>query len=156
LAPGHARMNWRLRGTHPACHRCGAGVAPRTVPLAGSRRTLKEQLDPKHSALPGLQAIVADRGYTGLGSLAASHGLNLDIMVPPAPPMLPPTKPGGEWRKSLVPSHRCARSTRSRTRSPGSGCGGDCRALMTALGAQTWPEGACLAYLCGRLRVEPT
>ena len=55
--------------------------------------------DPKHPALPGLQAIVADRGYTGLLTLATSHGLNLDIKVPPAPPMLPPTKPGGKWRK---------------------------------------------------------
>ena len=27
---------------------------------------------------------------------------------------------------------------------------------QTALGAQTWLEVACVAYLCGRLRVEPT
>ena len=27
---------------------------------------------------------------------------------------------------------------------------------QTALGAQTWMEVACVAYLCGRLRVEPT
>ena len=26
----------------------------------------------------------------------------------------------------------------------------------TALGAKTWLEVACLAYLCGRLRAEPT
>jgi transposase len=26
----------------------------------------------------------------------------------------------------------------------------------TALGAQSWMEVACVAYLCGRLRVEPT
>ena len=31
-----------------------------------ARRILREQLDPKHPALPGLRAIVADRGYTGL------------------------------------------------------------------------------------------
>jgi hypothetical protein len=27
---------------------------------------------------------------------------------------------------------------------------------QTALGAQTWLEVACVAYLCGRLRIEPT
>ncbi|MDQ6722219.1 MAG: hypothetical protein M3003_15680 [Candidatus Dormibacteraeota bacterium] len=27
---------------------------------------------------------------------------------------------------------------------------------QTALGAQKWPQVACVAYLCGRLRVEPT
>jgi hypothetical protein len=27
---------------------------------------------------------------------------------------------------------------------------------QTALDAQTWLEVACVAYLCGRLRVEPT
>jgi hypothetical protein len=27
---------------------------------------------------------------------------------------------------------------------------------QTALGAQTWLEAACVAYLGGRLRVEPT
>jgi hypothetical protein len=26
----------------------------------------------------------------------------------------------------------------------------------TRLGAQTWLEVACVAYLCGRLRAEPT
>ncbi len=56
------------------------------------RRILKAQLDPQHLALPGLQAIVADRGYTGLAALASGHGVNLDIKVPPAPPMLPPAK----------------------------------------------------------------
>ena len=38
---------------------------------------------------------------------------------------------------------------------------GMCRRLsrcyeQTPLGAQTWMEVACVAYLCGRLRVEPT
>jgi transposase len=27
---------------------------------------------------------------------------------------------------------------------------------QTSLGGQTWMEVACVAYLCGRLRVEPT
>jgi Putative transposase of IS4/5 family (DUF4096)/Transposase DDE domain len=47
--------------------------------VQSARAFLKEQLDPKHSALPGLQAIVAERGYTGLLALTKSHGLNLDI-----------------------------------------------------------------------------
>ena len=62
-------------------------------------RILRDQLDAppaQQPKLPGLQAIVADRGYTGL---AASHGLNLDIKRPPASPVLPPAKPGGKWRK---------------------------------------------------------
>jgi hypothetical protein len=67
--------------------------------VQSARKFLKAQLDPKHPALPGLQAIVADRGYGGLASLAASHGLNLDIKKPPAPPMLPPAKPGGKPRR---------------------------------------------------------
>ncbi|MEX1173482.1 MAG: hypothetical protein WEG56_12825 [Chloroflexota bacterium] len=64
--------------------------------VQSARTFLKEQLDPKHPSLPGLQAIVADRDYTGLAALAASHGLNLDIQVPPAAPMLPPARPGGK------------------------------------------------------------
>ena len=49
--------------------------------VQSARAFLKDQLDPKHSALPGLQAIVADRGYGGLLALTKSHGLNLDIKV---------------------------------------------------------------------------
>jgi transposase len=114
--------------------------------------------DPKHPALPGLQAIVADRGYTGLLALATSHGLNLDIKVPPAPPMLPPTKPGGKWRKGkrvFTPLRPLYKVENAFARL------GMWRRLsrcyeQTALGAQTWMEVACVAYLCGRLRVEPT
>jgi hypothetical protein len=60
--------------------------------VQSARKFLHEQLDPKQPALPGLQAIVADRGCTGLAALAA----------------------------------------------------------------QTWMEVACVAYLCGRLPIEPT
>lgn len=119
---------------------------------------MKEQLDPKHPALPGLQAIVADRGYTGLLTLANSHGLNLDIKVPPSPPMLPPPKPGGKPRKGkrvFTPLRPLYKVENAFARL------GMWRRLsrcyeQTALGARTWLEVACVAYLCGRLRVEPT
>jgi putative transposase len=68
--------------------------------VQAARKFLAPQLDPKHPALPGLQAIVADRGYTGLGALAASHGLVLDIKRPPTPALLPPKKPGGKPRRA--------------------------------------------------------
>ena len=68
--------------------------------VQSARRLLGPQLDPRHPALPGPQAIVADRGYRGLGALAASHGLNLEIKVPPAPALLPPRKPGGKPRRA--------------------------------------------------------
>jgi len=126
--------------------------------VQSARKFLREQLDPKHPALPGLQAIVADRGYAGLAALAASHGLNLDIKKPPAPPMLPPAKPGGKWRKgkrTFTPLRPLYKVETAFARL------GMWRRLsrcyeQTALGAQTWLEVACVAYLCGRLRVEPT
>ena len=126
--------------------------------VQSARKFLKQQLDPGHPALLGLQAIVADRGYGGLAALANSHGLNLDIKVPPAPPMLPPTKPGGKPRKgkrTFTPLRPLYKVENAFARL------GMWRRLsscfeQTALGAQTWLEVACVAYLCGRLRVEPT
>lgn len=126
--------------------------------VQSARRFLKEQLDPKHPALPALRAIVADRGYTGLAALAAGHGLNLDIKRPPAPPTLPPARPGGKPRRGkrvftpLAPLYKVENAFARL---------GMWRRLsrcyeQTALGAQTWLEVACVAYLCGRLRVEPT
>jgi putative transposase len=46
--------------------------------VQAARRILKEQLDPNHPALPGLQTIMGDRGYAGLAALATGHGLKLD------------------------------------------------------------------------------
>ena len=129
--------------------------------VQSARRILKEQLDAplaQQPKLPGLKAIVADRGYTGLAALANGHGLALDIKRPPAAPTLPPAKPGGKPRKGkrtftpLAPLYK-VENTFARL--------GMWRRLsrcyeQTALGAQTWLEVACVAYLCGRLRVEPT
>ena len=126
--------------------------------VQSARRILKAQLDSKHRALPGLRAIVADRGYTGLAALAAGHGLKLDIKRPPPAPMLPPARPGGTPRRGkrvftpLAPLYK-VENVFARL--------GMWRRLsrcyeQTALGAQTWLEVACVAYLCGTLRVEPT
>jgi transposase len=118
--------------------------------VQSARRILKDQLDAppaQQPKLPGLQAIVADRGYTGLAALAHGHGLALDIKRPPAAPMLPPAKPGGKPRRASAPSRR---STRSRTSSPASACGGGCRAATSRprsaprLGSRwhAWPTSA--------------
>jgi transposase len=108
--------------------------------------------------LPGLQAIVADRGYTGLAALAASHNLALDIKRRPAAPKRSPAKPGGKPRKgrrTFTPLRPLYKVENAFARL------GMWRRLsrcyqQTARGAQTWVEVACVAYLCGRLRVEPT
>lgn len=107
--------------------------------------------------LPRVQAIVADRGYSGLDKLATRKHLALDIKRPPKlvpPPVLPGQKPKkpkcvftplallykvenafarlGTWRRLS----RCYEG------SPES--------------ARAWLEVACVGYLFGRLRVEPT
>jgi putative transposase len=115
------------------------------------------QLDPQHPAFPGLRAIVADRGYTGLAALARSRGLNLDIKKPPARPLLP-AKPGKKAKRApgvftpIAPLYKVENAFARL---------GMWRRLsrcyeQTAIGARTWMEVACLAYLCGRFRVEPT
>lgn len=78
----------------PPVHRGVKGTIPRRDivdarphDVQAARRILMDQLDLKHPALPGHQAIVADRGYTRLLALANNLGLNLDIRVPPAPPV---------------------------------------------------------------------
>ncbi len=71
--------------------------------------------------------------------------------------MLPPAKPGGKPRKGtpvftpLRPLYKVENAFArlgmwrlSRCYEP------------TAREAQTWVEVACVAYLCGRLRIEPT
>ena len=88
----------------------------------------------------------------------ASHNLALDIKRPPPAPVLPPAKPGGKPRKgkrTFTPLRPLYKVENAFARL------GMWRRLsrcyeQTALGAQTWMEVACVAYLCGRLRVEPT
>jgi transposase len=123
-----------------------------------ARRILTEQLDQKRgSAFPGLRAIVADRGYTGLRALATNHGLALDIKRPPALQPLP-AMPGRKPKKPkrvftpLAPLYKVENAFARL---------GMWRRLsrcyeQTEAGAKTWMEVACVAYLCGRLRIEPT
>ena len=61
-------------------------------------------------------------------------------------------------RSPSVPSRRSPRSTRSRTRLRGSGCGGGCRAATSRPRPAQRPGWRSRASptLCGRLRVEPT
>ncbi len=98
-----------------------------------------------------------DRGYTGLATLTASHGLNLDIKRPPAPTILLPAKPGGKPRKAprkFTPIKPLYKVENAFARL------GTWRRLArcyeeTSLGAKTWLDVAAVAYLCARLRVEP-
>jgi putative transposase len=125
--------------------------------VQAARKILGEQLDPKCPAFPGLQAIVADRGYAGLAALAKNHGLALDIKKPPSRPLLP-AKPGQKPKKgpgAFTPLRPLYKVEHAFARL------GMWRRLsrcyeQTSEGAKTWMEVACLAYLCGRLRVEPT
>lgn len=126
--------------------------------VQAARKILGEQLNPAKPAFPSLRAIVADRGYTGLAALTTSHGLVLDIKRPPTPGMLPPAKPRGKPRRGprkftpIKPLYK-VENVFARL--------GMWRRLArcyeeTSLGAKTWLDVACVAYLCGRLRVEPT
>jgi transposase len=107
--------------------------------------------------LQRVQAIVADRGYTALDKLAARRHLALDIKVPPKSPPLP-VLPGQKPKKPervftpLAPLYKVEnafarlgtwrRLSRCYEGSPES--------------ARAWLEVACVGYLFGRLRVEPT
>ena len=92
---------------------------------------------------------MADRGYRDHQTLADSLGLNLDIKVPPAPPMLPPRKPSGKPRRGkrvftpLRPLYKVENAfARLGTWRRLSRC-----YEQTALGAQTWMEVACVASI---------
>jgi putative transposase len=119
--------------------------------VQAARAFLAPQLDANHPTLPGLKAIVADRGYTGLAALAAKHNLALDIKRSPAPALLPPKKPGGKPRKAprvftpLRPLYK-VENTWARL--------GMCRRLSrcyeeTALGAKAWLEVAASPICAG-------
>jgi hypothetical protein len=102
---------------------------------------------------------IPDRRQIGLTTYDAKDP---DTSYPPIrplrPPMLPPAKPGGKPRRGkrvFTPLRPLYKVENAFARL------GMWRRLsrcyeQTPLGAQTWLEAACVAYLCGRLRAEPT
>ena len=104
------------------------------------RELIAERLD----ELPGIQAIIADRGYRGLAKLAARKHVGLDIKTPPQ---------GTTGFTPLWPPYKVEHAS-----SRGSGGGGGCRAAYegTEASARAWLEVASMGYLLTRLRAEPT
>ena len=99
-------------------------------------------LDAALPALGTVQAVVADRGYRGLGKMAVKKGMRLDIKAPPK---------GTVGFTPIAPlyrvEHAFARLGRWRRLSR-------CYA-GTAESARAWLEVPALGYLFARPRVEP-
>ena len=99
-------------------------------------------LDTTLPALGTVQAMVADRGYRGLGKMANKRRIRLDIKAPPK---------GTSGFTPIAPlyrvEHAFARLGRWRRLSR---CYEGC-----AESARAWLEVAALGYLFARLRVEP-
>jgi len=99
-------------------------------------------LDATLQALGTVQAVVADRGYRGLGKMAAERGIKLDIKAPPKGTVgFTPIRPLYKVEHAFARLGRWRRLSRCYEGTPES--------------ARAWMEVAALAYLLARLRVEP-
>jgi len=99
-------------------------------------------LDATLPALGTVQAVVADRGYRGLGKMAAKRGIRLDIKAPPKGTVgFTPIRPLYKVEHAFARLGRWRRLSRCYEGTPES--------------ARAWMEVAALAYLLARLRVEP-
>ena len=99
-------------------------------------------LDTTLPALGTVQAVVADRGYRGLGKMAAKRGIKLDIKAPPRGTVgFTPIRPLYKVDHAFARLGRWRRLSRCYEGTPES--------------ARAWMEVAALAYLFARLRVEP-
>ena len=121
--------------------------------VSAGRRLLDDHL----ADLPRVSAIVADRGYTGLSTLAARNHLALDIKRPlkPAPAAVAPGQRPKKPKRVFTPIAPLYKVENAFARL------GTWRRLSrcyegTPESARAWLEVACLGYLLGRLRVEPT
>jgi hypothetical protein len=128
----------RSSSTSWACRSPAGLIPPAPHDVASARLLLADELP----ALPRLRAVVADRAYRGLGTLAARRGLALDIKAPPAGasgfvPLRPLVRVEhafaqlGRWRRLS----RCYEGT--------------------AASARAWLEVAAMGSLFARMRVEP-
>jgi putative transposase len=104
-------------------------------------------LSARLSELPGVKAVVADRGYSGLATFAAKHNLLLDIKRAPAQPpgqkkVFVPIAPLYKVEHIFARLGRWRRLSRCYEGSPAS--------------VRAWLEVASVGYLFARLRVEPT
>jgi putative transposase len=99
-------------------------------------------LDATLPALGTVQAVVADRGYRGLGKMTAKKGIRLDIKAPPKGTVgFTPIRPLCKVEHAFARLGRWRRLSRCYE--------------GTAESARAWLEVAALAYLFARLRVEP-
>ena len=99
-------------------------------------------LDATLPAFGTVQAVVADRGYRGLGKMAAKRGIKLDIKAPPKGTVgFTPIRPLYKVEHAFARLGRWRRLSRCYEGS--------------AESARAWLEVAAVAYLFARLRVEP-
>lgn len=100
-------------------------------------------LDTTLPALGTVKAVVADRGYRGLGKMVARKGIRLDIKAPPKGASgFTPIRPLYKVEHAFARLGRWRRLSRCYEGS--------------AESARAWLEVAALGYLFARLRVEPT
>jgi putative transposase len=92
-------------------------------------------------ALGTVKAIVADRGYKGLGKMASKAQVKLEIKVPPKGGGFTPIRPLYKVEHAFARLGRWRRLSRCYEGTPES--------------ARAWLEVAALGYLFARLRAEP-
>jgi putative transposase len=95
-----------------------------------------------NNRLPRVAAIVADRGYTGLGRLAAKRNVWLDIKRPPKGAGFVPIAPLYRVENVFARLGRWRRLSR---------CYEGCETS-----AKAWLEVAAVAYMFALMRAEPT
>jgi hypothetical protein len=119
---------------------CGGEAADAS--FAGDLGAGRRLLDASLPALGTVKAIVADRGYRGLGKMANMKGIRLDIKAPPKGTVgFTPIAPLYRVEHAFARLGRWRRLSRCHEGTPGS--------------ARAWLEVASLGYLFARLRVEP-
>jgi Transposase DDE domain len=126
--------------------------------VQAARAFLAPQLDANHPTLPGLKAIVADRGSTGLAGARRQAQPRARHQVPARAGPAATQEARRQAEEGSARVHAAAPALQGREHL------GTARhvaaAVMLLRGDRPRREdlagGRCLAYLCGRLRAEPT